>query len=167
MSPLTGPLVGAAFALATRDARLLGHAARAALGALALTGALGAVAGLGLAPFAELLLWPSAEMASRGVLNDLLFAASVAVAGGVAAALAKVRACDALSSSCSSYYLLLLMTVRPLVAAALAKTNPDVPSLAGVAIAAALLPPAVNGGARALAFRRRRRPALRASRGGS
>ena len=47
-------------------------------------------------PIAELLLWPSTEMAACGVLKDLLFAASVAVAGGVAAALAKVCACDSL-----------------------------------------------------------------------
>ena len=42
-------------------------------------------------PIAELLLWPSTEMAACGVLKDLLFAASVAVAGGVAAARAKTH----------------------------------------------------------------------------
>ena len=47
----------------------LEHAARSTCVGLVLTAALGALAGLALAPFAELLLWPSSEMASRGVLK--------------------------------------------------------------------------------------------------
>ncbi|CAN0087888.1 unnamed protein product, partial [Discosporangium mesarthrocarpum] len=50
------------------------------------------ILGAAFCPFATILLWPTDEMASRGLNVDLLFGALIAIAGGAAVAVAECNA---------------------------------------------------------------------------
>jgi len=114
MSPLMGPLQAASFGLAIFDRELYIRGIKNELLALIATVLLGCLMGITFAPFASVLIWPTEEMATRGVHIELLFSGIVAIAGGAAAAV----------SEC----------------------NANISSIVGIAIAASILPPAVNCG---------------------
>jgi len=92
ISPLMGPLNAAAFGLAIFDREMYLRGIRNEFLALLLTLALGAALGAGFAPFAEVLIWPTGEMAGRGIHVELLFSGAVAIAGGLAAAVSECNA---------------------------------------------------------------------------
>ena len=82
--------------------------------ALSIIIGIGFLLGISFAPFAETLLWPTDEMATRGVYLEMMFGAIIAVCGGASVAIAE--------------------------------SNEDLSSVAGIAISSALVPPAVNSG---------------------
>ena len=50
--------------------------------ALSIIMAMGGLIGISFSPFAETLLWPTDEMATRGVYLEMMFGAVIAVCGG-------------------------------------------------------------------------------------
>eukprot|EP00520_Triparma_pacifica_P013916 CAMPEP_0118669016 /NCGR_PEP_ID=MMETSP0785-20121206/20662_1 /TAXON_ID=91992 /ORGANISM="Bolidomonas pacifica, Strain CCMP 1866" /LENGTH=193 /DNA_ID=CAMNT_0006563643 /DNA_START=125 /DNA_END=703 /DNA_ORIENTATION=- len=106
--------MGASYGLAILDQELFLTGVRNVTIALLIIVSLGALIGVIFAPFAEALLWPSDEMATRGVYLEMMFGAIIAICGGASVAIAE--------------------------------SNEDLSSVAGVAISSALVPPAVNSG---------------------
>ena len=114
MSPLMGPIMGAAYGLAILDQELFLTGVKNTLMGLAITIIFGVLIGVSFAPFAEMLLWPTDEMATRGIYMEMMFGAIIAICGGASVAIAE--------------------------------SNEDLSSVAGIAISSALVPPGVNCG---------------------
>ena len=114
LSRLMGPLMGASYGLAILDQELFLTGVRNVTIALLIIISLGGIIGVSFAPFAEALLWPTDEMATRGVYLEMMFGAIIAICGGASVAIAE--------------------------------SNEDLSSVAGIAISSALVPPAVNSG---------------------
>ncbi|GMH91022.1 hypothetical protein TrVE_jg1020 [Triparma verrucosa] len=114
LSRLMGPVMGASYGLAILDKELFTAGVRNLTIALSIIIGIGFLLGISFAPFAETLLWPTDEMATRGVYLEMMFGAIIAVCGGASVAIAE--------------------------------SNEDLSSVAGIAISSALVPPAVNSG---------------------
>jgi hypothetical protein len=114
LSRLMGPLMGASYGLAILDQELFLTGVRNVTIALLIIISFGALIGVSFAPFADALLWPTDEMATRGVYLEMMFGAIIAICGGASVAIAE--------------------------------SNEDLSSVAGIAISSALVPPAVNSG---------------------
>mmetsp|Transcript_11807 Transcript_11807/g.23867 ORF Transcript_11807/g.23867 Transcript_11807/m.23867 type:complete len:352 (-) Transcript_11807:25-1080(-) len=114
LSRLMGPIMGASYGLAILDKELFTAGVRNLTIALCIIVSMGGLIGISFAPFAETLLWPTDEMATRGVYLEMMFGAVIAVCGGASVAIAE--------------------------------SNEDLSSVAGIAISSALVPPAVNSG---------------------
>ncbi|GMH67497.1 hypothetical protein TL16_g04693 [Triparma laevis f. inornata] len=114
LSRLMGPIMGASYGLAILDKELFTAGVRNLTIALSIIIGIGFLMGIAFAPFAETLLWPTDEMAIRGVYLEMMFGAIIAVCGGASVAVAE--------------------------------SNEDLSSVAGIAISSALVPPAVNSG---------------------
>ena len=108
------PILGASYGLAVLDRGLFTSGVKNYVLHILLTMSVGAVLGSVFSPFASSLLWPTDEMAKRGVYVEILFGALVAICGGAAVAVSE--------------------------------SNEDLGALSGVAIASAIVPPAVNVG---------------------
>ena len=102
------------YGLAILDKELFTAGVRNLTIALCIIVSMGGLIGISFAPFAETLLWPTDEMATRGVYLEMMFGAVIAVCGGASVAIAE--------------------------------SNEDLSSVAGIAISSALVPPAVHSG---------------------
>jgi hypothetical protein len=102
----------------------------------------GVVIGVIFSPFAETLLWPTDEMATRGVYLEMMFGAIIAMCGGAAVAVSEsneeVRATRIPHT----------WRARAQPPFSLPLTPPflQLTGVAGIAISSALVPPAVNSG---------------------
>ena len=89
LSRLTGPIMGASYGLAILDRELFVAGVRNLVIALSITVGFGVMTGIAFSPFAETLLWPTDEMATRGVHLEMMFGAIIAMCGGAAVAVAE------------------------------------------------------------------------------
>ncbi|ETW00538.1 hypothetical protein, variant [Aphanomyces invadans] len=92
LSPLMGPILGCSFGYAIRDRNMFLNGLSNELTALVITLLLGMLLGIVLAPYADDLKWPTAEMRSRGQAVSLIFGAIVAALSGAGVALAESNA---------------------------------------------------------------------------
>ncbi|KAF0718029.1 Aste57867_1945 [Aphanomyces stellatus] len=92
LSPLMGPILGCSFGYAIRDRNMFLNGLSNELTALVITLMLGMILGIVLAPYADDLKWPTAEMRSRGQVVSLIFGAIVAALSGAGVALAESNA---------------------------------------------------------------------------
>ncbi|KAG9413936.1 hypothetical protein AC1031_013138 [Aphanomyces cochlioides] len=92
LSPLMGPILGCSFGYAIRDRNMFLTGLSNELTALVITLMLGMILGIVLAPYADDLKWPTAEMRSRGQAVSLIFGAIVAALSGAGVALAESNA---------------------------------------------------------------------------
>ncbi len=89
LSRMMGPIMGASYGLAILDRELFTAGVRNVTLALSITIGLGAVIGVFFAPFAETLMWPTDEMATRGVYLEMMFGAIIAMCGGASVAVSE------------------------------------------------------------------------------
>jgi hypothetical protein len=89
LSRLMGPIMGASYGLAILDKELFVAGVRNLTFSLSITVGFGVMIGIFFSPFAETLLWPTDEMATRGVYLEMMFGAIIAMCGGAAVAVAE------------------------------------------------------------------------------
>ncbi|GMI23000.1 hypothetical protein TeGR_g2162 [Tetraparma gracilis] len=89
LSRLMGPIMGASYGLAILDKELFIAGVRNLTFALCIIVGFGVVIGVIFSPFAETLLWPTDEMATRGVYLEMMFGAIIAMCGGAAVAVSE------------------------------------------------------------------------------
>ena len=87
-----GPILACSFGFAIRDKNLFITGLVNEFFALVITLLLGGIIGALLAPYADLLKWPTNEMRSRGQTIQLIFGAAVAAMSGIAVGLAECNA---------------------------------------------------------------------------